>query len=295
VSASNFAIGSLDGLNTSTAYLSIPGTTTTSNDYRLGLCFVDQDTLIGNQGATARVTTFDPFTAIVDASIPLGGATRRALDYAVIGSTKVLAVIDSATSQVTLLNVNDPAVPVVMASANNTTGALTANVNGTGGVAWGAVVGNTAFLYAMSSNQGIQAFLVVLSPLASATDFGTGCDGLGLTALSLPAIGNGGFQLAVTNVPVVSPIAFVAFGTLPFNSGINLTAIGMPGCFGYTNLDIGLFATAPVVSATGIFSLPIPNDINLPGTSFATQGVSLSLATPLSLAASNGTQLVLGF
>ncbi|MBM4063369.1 MAG: DUF4623 domain-containing protein, partial [Planctomycetes bacterium] len=34
VSASNFVVGTLDGTNTSTAYLSVPGTSTANNDYR---------------------------------------------------------------------------------------------------------------------------------------------------------------------------------------------------------------------------------------------------------------------
>lgn len=155
---SNFvAFKTLDGLAyTSTAYNSVPGTLTTSNDYRLGLTFVDADTLIGNQGTNGRVTDFAA-TATVTATIPLAVA-QRPLDYAVIGSTPFLAVIDSNSSQVQVYNIANPAAPKLVASANNTSGTLTANGNATGSVAFGNVTASGATLYAMSSNQGIQAF-----------------------------------------------------------------------------------------------------------------------------------------
>ena len=57
--------------------------------------------------------------------------------------------------------------PVWLASGNNTSGVLTANGNATGELAWGNTTYNvdgtsTTALYAMSSNQGIQAFLVTI-------------------------------------------------------------------------------------------------------------------------------------
>lgn len=296
ISASNFVTGPLDGTNLSTAFLSVPGTSGATNDYRLGLAYVDATTLIGNQGGTARLTAFDTTTAAttLNASIALGGVARRALDYAVIGGRPVLAVIDSNNSQVTVFDLSDPNTPVQLAQGNNTTGALTTNLNGTGAVAWGAITGNSAVLYAMNSNQGIQAFQFTLSPLASATPIGTGCDGLGLTTNSAPAIGNLGFELQVTGVPIVSPIAFVAFGTTAL-PGIDLTGIGMAGCFAYSNLDIGLNATGPVIGGVGIYQLPLPNDPAFLNAQLACQGVSLSLATTLNLAASNGVQITIGF
>lgn len=297
VSASNFIVGSLDGLNTGTAFLSVPGTTTATNDYRLGLTFVDSTTLIGTQGATARLTPFDTVTAtaFVSATMPLGGASRRAMDYAVIGGRPVLAVIDTVSSIVTVLDVTDPSNPVAIVSGTTTSGTLTANGNGTGGVAWGAITGNTAKLYAMSSNQGIQAFTVDLSPLGSVTTYGAGCDGLGLAVTGAPVLGNAAFQLDLTNVPAISPIAFVAFGSSSVNPGIDLTFLGMAGCFSYTSFDLGLFQSGAVAGGASTFAFPIPNTPSLAGASFASQGVSLSLATAFGLATSNGAELLLGF
>ena len=296
ISASNFVVGAVDSTNTSTAFLSVPGTTGSSNDYRLSIAFVDATTLIGNQGNNAQLTAFDTTTvsATVNASIPLGGLARRALDYAVVGGRPVLAVLDSNSSQLSVFDVTNPTSPALLVQGNNTTGTLTANVNGTGAVAFGPVTGNTAVVYAMNSNQGIQAFTLDLSPLANATSFGIGCDGLGLVNVGLPAVGNSTFELQVTGVSPISPIAFVAFGTTAL-PGIDLTGIGMPGCSAYSSLDIALNATGPVVGGVGSYPLPLPNTPSLVNSAITAQGVGLTLATPLNLSASNGVTLLVGF
>jgi len=297
---SQFLVGTVDSSNVGTAFTSVPGTTLTSNDYRLGLTFVDDDTLIGNQGSAggpARMTTFDTtlVTATVDASINVGGAARRPLDYTEILGRPVLAVIDTNSSLVTVLDISVPAAPKVLAQANNTTGTLTANGNGVGAVCWGPVLGNTAVLYAMSTNQGIQAFQLTLAPLASTTPFGSGCDGLGLAAVGLPTIGNTGFALDVTNVPVVSPIGFVGIGYTSVPGGIDLTPDGMAGCFLYNLLEIGVFNGGPVVGGTSNFPLGIPNTPSLASALLSAQGASLSLATTAGYASSNGVEFVIGY
>jgi len=157
---SNFvAFSTADGLSyTSTAYTNIPGTLTTSNDYRLGLTFVDSDTLIGNQGTNGRITDFAA-TATVTGTIPLGVA-QRPLDYAVIGGVPFLAVVDTGSSLVQVFDITVPSTPVLVASGNATSGLgpANANGNGTGAVAFGNIGATSATLYVMSTNQGIQAF-----------------------------------------------------------------------------------------------------------------------------------------
>jgi hypothetical protein len=294
---SNVAVGPLDFSNTAVQYGNIAGTTAANNDYRLALTWIDGSNLIGSQGTNARVTGLDPTTQIatLNNTVPVGGAARRAMDYAVIGGRPFLAVLDSNASIVTILDVSNPASPVTMISATATTGTLTANVNGTGALAWGAISGTTARLYAMNSNQGIQAFDFSFGPLAAATTYGIGCENLAISNTGLPTIGNAGFSLDVTNVPAFSPIAFVAFGGLAINPGIDLTGLGLPGCFSYTSFDIGLFQTGPVVNQIGSFVLAIPANSALAGSALAAQGVSLSILTPLGLNTSNGLQFTVGF
>ncbi len=128
---------------------------------------------------------------------------------------------------------------------------------------------------------------------ASATPYGVGCDGLTFAANGLPQIGNPNFSLTTSNVPAISPFGFVAFGSAVVNPGIDLTGVGMPGCFSYTSFDLGLFAGQPVVAGSSVFALPIPADPTLNGTNLASQAVTLSLATPALLASSNGVALTI--
>lgn len=180
-SNSVFASGLLDGSNAFTRYPSIPSTSIASNDYRLSLAYVDADTIIGNQGASAKITDFG-VSASVTGSVALGAA-QRPLDFAVIGGKSVLAVIDSNSSNVQVLDITNPAAPSLMASLNNTTGVLTANANGTGQLAWGEINGDVATLYAMSTNQGVQAMTFIV-PEPSTTVLVAGCTA-GLAALML--------------------------------------------------------------------------------------------------------------
>jgi hypothetical protein len=297
VNASNFATGPLDGTNVATAYLSVGGTLAGSNDYRLGMTFVDNDTVIGNQGANGRMTDFDPLTATatVSASINVGGVARRALDYAVIGNRALIALIDTNSSNVTVLDITNPLNPVQLAQANATVAPLTANGNGTGSVCWGPVTGNSARLYAMSSNQGIQAFTFTMAPLAAVAPNGVGCDGLFCGASGLPYLGNATFEIAVANLSIVSPIGLVAFGSASIPGGIDLTALGMPGCFSYTSFDLGLYTTGPAIAGVGVFSLPIPFNPALAGGTLSAQGVGFTLSNSFGLASANGLDLTFGF
>lgn len=156
VAASNFvALTTADGSSfTSTAVTSIAGTATANNDYRLSLTFVDSDTLIGTQGTVGRVTSFG---GVLADTIPLGG-NQRLLDFATIGGVPVLAVADTVTSAVSVFDITTPSSPTLLASGTTLSGASVANGNGVGAVTWGPVSGLSATLYAMNTNNGIQAF-----------------------------------------------------------------------------------------------------------------------------------------
>jgi hypothetical protein len=128
---------------------------------------------------------------------------------------------------------------------------------------------------------------------AGAFPYGSGCDGLTLGANGAPTIGNLLFELIVGDVPATSPLAFVAFGTSATIPGVDLSIIGMQGCFGWTSLDLGIFGPAVVTGTTANFPLPIPPTPALTGTVLTAQGLSFSTLTPAGLASSNGVQLVL--
>jgi sugar lactone lactonase YvrE len=163
--------------------------------------------------------------------------------------------------------------------------------NGTGVHIWNPATGTSTQVFAGNC---YHLNLYGASGTASATQYGIGCDGLFLGTAGLPQLGNSTFALLVANVPAVSPIAFVAFGSAQILPGIDLAGIGMAGCFGLTTFDLGLYTGGPVASGVSTMPLPIPNVGALSGATFAVQGASFSLATALGLASSNGVWLVLG-
>jgi hypothetical protein len=166
----NFMIGQLDGSNANTIYRAIPNTLTASNDYRLSIAFVDADTIIGNQGASAKFTDFVAATtlsntgAIITGSVALGAADRP-LDYTVINGQALMAVVNTNSSLISIYDVTNPAAASLLTTGSTVSGALTANANATGGLQWGEMISPTSqILYAMSSNQGIQAMVFQAVP-----------------------------------------------------------------------------------------------------------------------------------
>ena len=167
---SNFMIGSLDGSNANTIYRNIPNTLTASNDYRLGITFVDADTVIGNQGTSAKITDFVAATtlsntgAIVTGSIAMGAADRP-LDYTVINGQALLAVVNTNSSLISIYDITNPAAAALLTTGSTVSGVLSSNANATGGLQWGEMLTPTSqVLYAMSSNQGVQAMVFQAVP-----------------------------------------------------------------------------------------------------------------------------------
>lgn len=121
-----------------------------------------------------------------------------------------------------------------------------------------------------------------------------GVQGLTLTTNGLPLVGNGTFGFAVSRIPTVSPVGVLFFGdqTAP---GFDLGFLGMPGCRAYSNANL-TSATFPAVqpAGTGAQALPIPNNASLIGASLTAQALAFTLATPLNLVTSNGTQFRVG-
>ena len=168
--------------------VSFSGTPPNSGDFRLGISFTDSSHVIGSQGNSLyRYSGFSGTTGTLLGSPnfpdPAGATADRLLAYTVLGGEALLAVQSTGDSHVSLYDVTDPNSPVYLTSLNNTTGALTSNANATGNLAWGDTTINgdgsvSQTLYAMSSNQGIQAFIVTVPEPAS----------LSLLALGLAAL-----------------------------------------------------------------------------------------------------------
>lgn len=158
---SAFSVGTVDGSNSLTTYTAIADTNTASNGYRQGLSFIDDSSLIGTQGTELYTTSFDGTTATAQAGTI--GAAQRPIAYLNHEGLSYMATIDTNSSNVMIYNIQDPTNPLSLVSLNNTTGTLAANANGTGGIGWGLSAGpDSYYLYAMSTNQGIQGFIVTI-------------------------------------------------------------------------------------------------------------------------------------
>ncbi len=143
---------------------------TGAGDYRLGITWVDNDTVIGAQGsAPFRVTDILGTTGTLAASPEVASASERLIAYAVIAGVPLFASVDTVSSAIRIYDASDLNALQLLTTVNNTSGTLIANGNGVGAVAWGPTFGDTAFLYAMNANQGIQAFVVTIPEPATTT------------------------------------------------------------------------------------------------------------------------------
>ena len=150
-----------------------PITGPVSGDFRLGITFAQSGSDVwGKQTGAAnllRRTTYSGSTGTLAGSNAPTSSSEALMDYATIAGVPYLATQDITSSLVRVYDASDPANLVVVASGNLTT-TPAANGNGVGNVQWGAIddVTATATLYAMSSNQGIQAFTFVVPEPAGA-------------------------------------------------------------------------------------------------------------------------------
>lgn len=137
----------------------------TGTRFRLGLTFgATADSVFGKVTSDSLYgTSYSGSTGSYSGSpAALTSAGEAQMDYVTIGGVGYLAAMDVNNSRVYIYNMTNPLAPVSLFAfgLTTTTGTLAANGNATGDVRWGAVDnGNlSATLYAMSSNQGIQAF-----------------------------------------------------------------------------------------------------------------------------------------
>jgi hypothetical protein len=170
--AGNNSFSVINPTTATASAITFSGSPPAAGDFRLGITFVDSTRVLGTQGSSLyRNTSFSGTVGTLNSSPlipdPAGATADRLLAYTVLGGKSLLAVQSIGDSHVSIYDASDPSTPLFLASGNTTSGTLTANSNGSGQIAWGAVTdnGNGTFsevLYAMSSNQGIQAFLITV-------------------------------------------------------------------------------------------------------------------------------------
>ena len=161
------------------------GTPPATGDFRLGLTFGPGGQVWGLQGSlTLRETSYSGAAGtLLGTASGLISIAERPMAFATVNGLNVLATISTGDSFVRVYDASNPLALVLLGSGNTTTGVLTANGNGTGDVAFGAQTDNgngttSVTLYAMSSNQGIQAYTVNVPEPATGAILGLGISAL---------------------------------------------------------------------------------------------------------------------
>jgi len=187
--AGNNGFAVISPSSSSATAVGFSGTPPNAGDFRLGITMSDSSHVLGTAGSSLyRYASFSGSSGTLVASPaipdPAGATADRILGYTTIAGRAILAVQSIGDSHVSIYDVTDPTSPVWLASGDNV-GSIVANSNGTGEIAWGATTVNgdgstSEVLYAMSTNQGIQAFTVTV-PEPSAFALG----GLGLALFAM--------------------------------------------------------------------------------------------------------------
>jgi len=165
-----------NGVDFTATHIGIATTPPNGGDFRLGITFADTDTVLGRQAShrLARIVDFTGSTGTLVADFATEGAGLNPMDFAVVDGKPLLALVNFNDSRVFVYDLTEPFDMVDpnpnIASATTTTFHST-NVNGTGQVKFGAINGNTAIIYALNTNNGIQAFTLTLTPPGLDGDF----------------------------------------------------------------------------------------------------------------------------
>jgi hypothetical protein len=178
-----------DGVNytaTSASFASDPPfTTPPAGEFRLGVTFRDNDTVIGKSTINpATVVDVAGATATVVEQHGTDGISLRPMDFAIVDGRPLLAVVEvsnttnaPAKARLFVYDMTNPSLPTAdrkIAEGSLLASNQNANANEVGQVKFGAIEGNVATIYAMSSNNGIEAFTLTLDaivPPAADADF----------------------------------------------------------------------------------------------------------------------------
>lgn len=152
-----------------------PLVTPASGEFQYGITFKDSDTIIGKSRANpATVVDVSGTTGTVVDQQSTDGIVMRLLDFAVVDGKPLLATLEASGNdtnpskpRVMIYDMTDPSLPLgerKIAEASALSAALGTNANSSGQIKFGAIDGKVATLYAMSTNNGIQAFTLTLDP-----------------------------------------------------------------------------------------------------------------------------------
>ena len=91
----------------------------------------------------------------------------------------------------------------------------------------------------------------------------------------------------------LSPLVLFFFGDVMIHPGVDLAAVGAPGCAAYTNANLGAYVQ-PASNAASALSVPIPSNPALVGSTFTAQCTASTAQNTWGIATSNGLRVVVG-
>ncbi len=140
-----------------------------NGSFRLGIAYDTNGNVVGKQtGGTAATSPYRIANgSTLSASwTPVSGG-EAAVDFISLNGFTLMATVDSNSNAIRIYDVtsvsgNQTLAPIL--TLNNTTGAPNSNGNATNDIAFGSINGNSVNLYALNTNNGIQAFTITAVP-----------------------------------------------------------------------------------------------------------------------------------
>jgi len=146
------------------------------------------------------------------------------------------------------------------------------------------------FFFATDGISGVELWVCDEGIAATSTAFGSGCGALSLTSTA-PFLGTT-VTLTTSGIPAAAILSANTLSFTKYAPPLDLTSIGMPGCFQHCGLDATVFLFG---SPTATRTLAIPSDPSWLGAEIQSQSFSLVPSiNPLGAISSNGVTLVLG-
>jgi hypothetical protein len=144
-------------------------------NFRGGISWVDSDTVWGLTGGTINSgLSRTEISGTLSGTMNVTDTGERPMDITQVNGIWLMATVEVANNttnncDVRIYDVTDSinngvATRTLLGTYNLVSSPFVANPNGAGAITWGAVSGNDVTLYALSANNGIQAFDVHLVP-----------------------------------------------------------------------------------------------------------------------------------
>ena len=148
------------------------------------------------------------------------------------------------------------------------------------------------FAIAGAQDPGSTDISASLNGTATVCNSSAGTPDVALAASSRPVLVTN-VNLVTTNVPLNAVAGLSILSLSPIPGGLDLTVLGMPGCFAYQQLDV--ISSIAVAGGTGQDSLSIPSSSSLIGSKVRNQSAVFVLnINPFHTVTSNGLELTIG-